>query len=87
MVATRKAKAAPKAEWPADKVERRLVADLVPYAKNPRTHSEAQIDQIAASIREWGWTNPVLIDETGGLIAGHGRCLAAQKLGLVASLC
>lgn len=68
--------------WPADKVERRSVADLVPYARNARTHSPEQIGQIAASIREWGWTTPVLIDETGGIIAGHGRVLAAQKLGI-----
>ena len=68
--------------WPADKVERRPVADLVPYARNARTHSEAQVAQIAASITEWGWTVPVLVDETGGLIAGHGRVLAAKKLGL-----
>ena len=66
--------------WPADKVERRNVADLVPYAKNARTHSAEQIDQIAASIREWGWTTPVLLDEAGGIIAGHGRVLAAKKL-------
>ena len=69
--------------WPADKVERRKVADLVPYARNARTHSDAQVAQIAASIREWGWTTPVLIDEAGGLIAGHGRVLAARKLGIV----
>ncbi|MBX6382092.1 MAG: site-specific DNA-methyltransferase [Microbispora sp.] len=58
------------------------VADLVPYARNARTHSDAQVAQIAASIREFGFTNPVLIDETGGLIAGHGRLLAARKLGM-----
>jgi DNA modification methylase len=69
-------------QWPADKVERRAVATLVPYARNARTHSQAQIDQIAASIREWGWTVPVLVDEEGGIIAGHGRVLAAQKLGI-----
>ena len=69
-------------QWPADKVERRAVAMLVPYARNARTHSQAQIDQIAASIREWGWTVPVLVDEEGGIIAGHGRVLAAQKLGI-----
>jgi DNA modification methylase len=68
--------------WPADHVERRPVDSLVGYARNARTHSPAQIDQIAASIREWGWTMPVLIDEAGGLIAGHGRLLAAQRLGL-----
>jgi len=69
-------------EWPADKVERRPVADLVPYARNARTHSPEQVDQIAASIKEWGWTTAVLVDETGQIIAGHGRILAAQKLGL-----
>lgn len=68
--------------WPADHVERRPIASLVPYARNARTHSAAQVDQIAASIREWGWTVPVLVDEAGELIAGHGRLLAAQKLGL-----
>ena len=69
-------------DWPADQVERRSVSALVPYARNARTHSDEQVAQIAASIREWGWTVPVLIDEDGGLIAGHGRVLAARKLGL-----
>jgi hypothetical protein len=69
-------------QWPADKVERVPVADLVPYARNARTHSPEQVDQIAASIKEWGWTVPVLVDETRQLIAGHGRVLAAQKLGI-----
>lgn len=67
-------------KWPSDTPERRSVASLIPYARNARTHSEAQVAQIAASIREWGWTNPVLIDETGGIIAGHGRVMAARKL-------
>lgn len=57
------------------------VANLVPYARNSRTHSAEQVAQIAASIREFGFTNPLLIDEQGGIIAGHGRLLAAQKLG------
>jgi hypothetical protein len=69
-------------EWPADKVERRPVDALIPYARNARTHSEEQVAQIAASIREWGWTVPVLVDEAGGIIAGHGRVMAARKLGL-----
>ncbi|MDP2355140.1 MAG: DNA methylase, partial [Beijerinckiaceae bacterium] len=56
--------------WPADAVERRSVAALVPYARNARTHSDAQVAQIAASIHEWGWTVPVLVDETGMIIAG-----------------
>ena len=68
--------------WPADRVERRAVSSLVPYARNSRTHSPAQVDQIAASIREWGWTVPVLVDEAGGLIAGHARVMAAKQLGL-----
>lgn len=68
--------------WPADRVERKSVAKLIPYARNSRTHSDEQIAQIAASIREWGWTTPVLCDENGTIIAGHGRVLAARKLGL-----
>ena len=58
------------------------VADLIPYAMNSRTHSDEQVAQLAASIREFGFTNPVLIDEENNLIAGHGRVLAARKLGL-----
>jgi DNA modification methylase len=65
---------------PADKTERWSIERLIPYAKNARTHSDAQIAQIAASIREWGWTTPVLVDEAGTIIAGHGRLLAAQRL-------
>ena len=68
--------------WPADKVERRPIETLIPYARNARTHSDEQIAQIAASISEWGWTIPVLVDENGGIIAGHGRVLAARKLGI-----
>jgi hypothetical protein len=68
--------------WPADKVTRRSLAELVPAARNARTHSPKQVSQIAASIKEWGWTVPVLCDEHGGIIAGHGRVLAAKKLGL-----
>jgi len=71
-----------KVEWPADQVERRPIEKLVPYARNARLHSDAQIASIAASIREWGWTIPVLVDETGALIAGHGRILAARQLGI-----
>jgi DNA modification methylase len=55
---------------------------LIPYARNARTHSDAQVAQIAASIREFGWTNPVLVDGDNGIIAGHGRLLAARKLGM-----
>jgi site-specific DNA-methyltransferase (adenine-specific) len=64
------------------KIETRLVADLIPYAANSRTHSDAQVAQIAASIKEFGWTNPILIDDDNTIIAGHGRLLAARKLGL-----
>ena len=69
-------------QWPADTITRRKVLDLIPYARNSRTHSDEQVGQIAASIKEWGWTVPVLIDEAGGLLAGHGRVLAAQRLGI-----
>jgi len=65
---------------PADKVEKWAIDKLIPYARNARTHSDEQVAQIAASIKEWGWTTPVLVDEQGGIIAGHGRTLAAQKL-------
>jgi ParB-like chromosome segregation protein Spo0J len=58
------------------------VDKLIPYANNSRTHSEAQIAQIAASIKEFGFKNPILIDANNGIIAGHGRLLAARKLGL-----
>ncbi len=67
--------------WPADKVERRPIASLIPYARNARTHSDEQVAQIAASMKEWGWTSPVLVDEEGMIIAGHGRIMAARKLG------
>ena len=66
----------------APQIEMMAVADLVPYARNSRTHSDAQVAQIAASIREFGFTNPVLIDAQGGIIAGHGRLMAARKLGM-----
>ena len=65
---------------PADEIHQKAVATLIPYARNSRTHSSEQVSQLAASIREWGWTIPVLIDEDGMIIAGHGRVLAAQKL-------
>jgi ParB-like chromosome segregation protein Spo0J len=66
----------------ADKIVMRPIGALIPYASNARTHSDAQIDQIAASIREFGFTNPVLVDGEQGIIAGHGRILAARKLGM-----
>jgi ParB family chromosome partitioning protein len=58
------------------------IADLIPYANNARTHSDTQVAQIAASIKEFGFTNPILVDGTNGIIAGHGRLMAARKLGL-----
>lgn len=80
-----KAKPAPAAveqAWPADQVVRCKVADLLPYARNSRTHSDAQVAKIAASIREFGFTNSVLRAPDNTIIAGHGRVLAANKLGL-----
>ena len=63
-------------------VSYRAVAALIPFARNPRTHSEAQVAEIAASMRAFGWTNPILIDGENGIIAGHGRLLAARQLGM-----
>lgn len=62
------------------KVEYKNIKDLIPYCNNSRTHSDEQVQQIASSIKEFGFTNPVLIDDQGGIIAGHGRIMAAQKL-------
>lgn len=62
-------------------IEIRSIDDITPYARNSRTHSDEQVAQIAASIREFGWTTPILIDEEGSVICGHGRLLAARKLG------
>lgn len=64
------------------KVEQRKIEALIPYANNSRTHSDEQVAQIAASVREFGWTNPILIDGQNSIIAGHGRLAAARKLGL-----
>ncbi|MBW8271448.1 ParB/Srx family N-terminal domain-containing protein, partial [Caldovatus aquaticus] len=72
----------PQAPWAASAVEARAVASLLPYAGNARTHSDEQVAQIAASILEFGFVAPVLVDERGEVIAGHGRLLAAQSLGL-----
>ena len=58
------------------------LTELEPYARNSRTHSPEQVAQLVASIKEFGWTNPVLIDEHGGVIAGHGRIMAARELGM-----
>tara|TARA_B000000609_G_scaffold153362_1_gene141794 strand:+ start:755 stop:1417 length:663 start_codon:yes stop_codon:yes gene_type:complete len=69
-------------KWPATKIVLFETDKLIPYARNSRVHSTEQIAQIAASIQEWGFTVPILIDEKNTLIAGHGRLLAAQKLEL-----
>ena len=63
-------------------IEQVAISELIPYARNSRTHSDEQVAQIAASIKEFGWTNPILIDGESGIIAGHGRLLAARKLGM-----
>jgi ParB-like chromosome segregation protein Spo0J len=68
-------------------IEQVATADLIPYARNARTHSESQVAQIAGSIQEFGFTSPVLIDAANGIIAGHGRVMAAQKLGLQSVPC
>jgi ParB-like chromosome segregation protein Spo0J len=67
----------------AEHIALRATASLIPYARNPRTHSDAEVAQIAASIQEFCCTNPVLVDGDGGIIAGHRRVLAAQQLGLL----
>ena len=64
------------------RVEYRKVETLIPFARNPRTHSDAQVAKLAASVVEFGWTNPILVDGSQGIIAGHGRLAAARKLGL-----
>src|SRR5216683_1224545 len=66
----------------AKHIELWLIEKLIPYARNPRTHSDAQIAQIAASIAAFGFNNPILVDTKAGIIAGHGRLLAARKLQL-----
>lgn len=69
-------------EHPELKVVYRQVNDLIPYARNARTHSDEQVTRIASSIKEFGFTNPILIDGDNGIIAGHGRLMAAKKLGM-----
>jgi DNA modification methylase len=69
------------------KIETTPIEKLIPYARNSRTHSDQQVAQVAASIREFGFTNPVLIDSEDGIIAGHGRVMAARKLGLAEVPC
>lgn len=68
-------------KWPADRVTRLKVADLVPYARNARLHTSAQVDQLAAAMQRFGFTNPVIVDARGEIIAGHGRVMAALRLG------
>ena len=65
-----------------EKIEQRAVEKLIPYARNSRTHSDAQVAQIAASIQEFGFTNPILVDGSYGILAGHGRLAAAKDMGL-----
>ena len=67
---------------PTDPIQKMPIGALIPYARNSRTHSDEQVAQIAASIKEWGFTTPVLVDESGQIIAGHGRVMAARKLAL-----
>jgi hypothetical protein len=69
-------------EQPKHKIEYLRLDELIPYARNSRTHSDEQVAQIAGSIREFGFTNPVLVSDKNDIIAGHGRVLAAQRLGL-----
>ena len=65
--------------WLADKIEQWPTAKLVPYARNARTHSDAQVAQIAASIAEFGFTNPILAGSDGVIVAGHGRLPASSR--------
>jgi len=69
-------------QWPADRVDRWKLDDLMPSVRNPRKHSSEHVDQIAKSIERYGFTMPILVDEDGEIIAGHGRVLAAKKLGI-----
>jgi DNA modification methylase len=78
---------APNRSLEMNQIESLPVSDLIPYARNSRTHSDEQVTQIAASIREFGFTNPVLIDSNGTIIAGHGRVMAAKKVGLAEVPC
>jgi ParB-like chromosome segregation protein Spo0J len=81
------AKAAPKTTGNTKHLEQIPTADLIPYARNSRTHSDEQVAQIAASIREFGFCNPVLIDAQNTIIAGHGRVLAAGRMKLESVPC
>ena len=68
-------------------IDYRPTKSLIPYARNARTHSEAQIKQLMGLIKEYGWTNPIIVDEDNGVVAGHGRLLAADRLGLTKVPC
>ena len=73
---------APRTPILPEKIEHWPINRLRPYERNPRTHTPEQIKKIAASLREFGWTNPILVDGSGGVIAGHGRLLAAEQMGM-----
>ena len=64
----------------AQRIEHWPIERLIPFARNPRTHSDEQVAQIAASIAEFGFNNPILVDAKAGIIAGHGRVLAAKRV-------
>ena len=68
--------------WAASQVSLRPLASLTPYSQNARTHSQAQILELAAAIEKWGWTQPIVVDEEGVILAGHARCEAARALDL-----
>src|SRR5437762_7703163 len=82
LTASGSAECIPARPWPAEQVEFWSIERLIPYSANARRHSEADIDKIVASVLKWGWTNPVLVDEHGVLIAGHLRVGAAARMGL-----
>lgn len=69
-------------KWPAERVKRMSVDRLLPYARNARLHTDTQVDQLAAAIGKFGFTNPIIVDKAHEIIAGHGRVMAAKKLGL-----
>jgi len=66
--------------WTANEIVQKRIDELIPYDRNPRKHPDSQIEELANSIRQWGFTAPILIDEGGVVIAGHGRLFAAQTL-------
>lgn len=72
---------------PDRNVVMKFVAELIPYSNNSRTHSDEQVAKLSGLIKEYGWTNPILVDDKNGIIAGHGRLLAARKLGMATVPC